>query len=292
MLPKTNDLWSGLVIVCLLLGGCGGKKDPVIATVNGARLTLEDLYAEIPPYYLDSITQEQKIQFVERWINGELLYQEALRRGLQRETHIKAKIRAAEKTILIADLIQQELQNRIQVTEQEVLDYYQSHVDDFTRKADQVRAQQILVPTLEEAQKIRREFEAGGDFTRLASRHSVDPSAEQGGDLGFFSQEDVVPEVSKVAFSASPGALSVPIKTEFGYHLIIVTDTKKAGSALSLDLVRDEINNQLSAQKELEEMDLFLLELKEQSSIDQHMELLRSSLAPAESAFVPQDENL
>ncbi|MCK4272787.1 peptidyl-prolyl cis-trans isomerase [bacterium] len=291
-MPKTNDLWSGLVIACLLLGGCGGKKEPVIATVNGARLTLEDLYAEIPPYYLNTITQEQKIQFVERWINGELFYQEALRRGLQRETHIKEKIRAAEKNILIADLIQQELQNRVQVTEQEIGDYYQAHVDDFTRKADQVRAQQILVPTLVEAQKIRRELEAGEDFTRLASQHSVDPSAEQGGDLGFFFREDVIPEVAKVAFSTSPGDLSVPIKTEFGYHLIIVTDIKKAGSVLSLDLVRDEINNQLSAQKELEELNLFLLELKEQSSIDQHMELLRSSLAPAESVFVPQEENL
>jgi peptidyl-prolyl cis-trans isomerase C len=279
------------MMACLLLWGCGRKEQTVLAKVNGAELTLDDLYAEIPEYYWDSVTQEQKLQFLERWINGELLYQESLRRGLQRNATIKERVRAAEKSILIAELIQQELNERVQVTEEETHEYYLAHQDEFTRKADEVRASQILVPTLDEAMKIRRELEAGGDFQQLAREHSVDPTADQGGDLGYFSREDVLQEVAKVAFSLSPGAVSQPVKSEFGYHLITVTDIKKKGSVRSLNLVEEEIIGQFTAQKEVEELNQFLEELKGKSRIDQNLELLSSASPPGENTSVPPEED-
>lgn len=289
---KTKGIWFSLLAACILLWRCGEKKETVIARVNGAKLTLEDLYAEIPEDYLNYITQEQKVRFVELWINGEVFYQEALRRGLQREAQIEERIRAIEKNILIAELVQRELHNRVRVTEEEAHGYYQAHLDDFTRKADEVRASQILVPTLEEARRIRKEIEAGGAFAQLALEHSVDPSAEQGGDLGYFAREDVLSEVATAAFSLSPGTPSQPIKSEFGYHLITVTDKKKKGSVRSFDLVRDEIIGQLSVKKEREQLDLFLQELKENCSIKQHLEPLSSTSTPVESTVVHQEESL
>jgi peptidyl-prolyl cis-trans isomerase C len=289
---KTTGFWCALVAACVLLWGCGGKEEAVLARVNGSELTLDDLYAEIPEYYWGTITQEQKLQFLERWINGELLYQEALRRGLQRSATIKERVRAAEKSILIAELIQQELIERVQITEEETREYYLAHQDDFTRKADEVRASQILVATLDEARRIRAEIEAGGDFPRLAQKYSVDPTAEQGGDLGYFSREDVLQEVAKAAFSLSPGAISQPVKSEFGYHLITVTDIKKKGSVRSLDLVKEEIIGQFTAKKDLEELNLFLEELKGKGRIKQNLELLRWASPPGESSSVPPEENL
>ena len=292
-LLKTTVLLFGLTAICLIFWGCGDKQETVIAKVNGAKITLEDLYAEIPEYYQNSVTFEQKSQFVERWINSEILYQEALRRGLQRDALLREKIRAAEKNILIAELIQRELRDRVQVTEEEARQYYQDHLNDFTRKADEVRASQILVPTLEEAQKIRREIEAGGSFTQLAREHSVDPSAEQDGDLGYFAQQDVLQEVAKMAFSLSPGALSQPVKTEFGYHLITVADVKKKGTVRSFELVRDEISSQFYAIKELEQLELFLEELRDNSSISKNLEILRATSSAEESTFFsPAGENL
>lgn len=287
---KRKALLFGLTAVCLLLWACGDRRGgPVIAKVNGAKLTLEDLHAEIPEYYQNSVTFEQKLQFVDRWIDSEVLYQEALRRGLQRDALLREKIRAAEKTILIAELVQRELEDRVRVTEEEASEYYQAHLDDFTRKADEVRASQILVPTLEEARKIRREIEGGGDFAQLALKHSVDPSAEQGGDLGYFAGQDVLQEIAKSAFSLAPGSLSQPIKTEFGYHLISVTDIKKKGTVRSFDLVRDEINDRFYAVKELEELELFLEELRENSSIKKNLELLQTTSSAQESSSVPLD---
>jgi len=292
-LLKSKEFLVGLGMICLLWWACGEKQETVIAEVNGAKITLEDLYAEIPEYYQDSVTFEQKSQFVERWINSEVLYQEALRRGLQRDAFLREKILAAEKNILIAELIQRELQDRVQVTDEEAHQYYQDHLDDFTRKADEVRASQILVPTLEEAQKIRREIEAGGSFAQFAREYSVDPSAEQDGDLGYIAQQDVLQEVAKMAFSLSPGALSQPVKTEFGYHLITVTDVKKKGTVRSFELVQDEINGQFYAQKELEQLELFLEELRDNSSISKNLEILRTTSSVEESTSIsPAGERL
>ena len=292
MFPLTRmDCWLVLSMVFFLFWGCGHQEETVIASVNGTKLTLEDLYAEVPEEYLDSITGEQKRQFLDRWINAELLYQEALRQGLQRDPTIKEEIREAERTILIADLIQRELDRRIMVTDEEALAYYQAHVEEYTRGADEVRASQILVATFEEASRIRKEIEAGGDFARLAKEHSVDPSAQQGGDLGFFGSLDVLQELSKFAFSSSPGTLSPPIKTEFGYHLLTITNSKKAGTVRSFELVRDEIIGQFSMAKERQELDKLLQELRENSSIKQNLSLLDIAHSPSEStSAIPRND--
>jgi parvulin-like peptidyl-prolyl isomerase len=287
---KRMGCWFVLSMVLFLFWGCGHQEETVIASVNGTKLTLDDLYAEVPEEYLDSITGEQKRQFLERWINAELLYQEALRQGLQRDPMIKEETREAERNILIANLIQRELDRRVVVTDDEARAYYQAHAEAFTRKTDEVRASQILVPTDEAANRIRKEIEGGGDFARLAREHSVDPSAQQGGDLGFFAREDVLPELAKFAFSSSPGTLSPPIKTEFGYHIITITDSRKAGSVRSFELVQDEIIVQFSMTKERQELDQLLQELRENSSIKQNLSLLDIVHSPAEStSALPQN---
>ena len=282
-LSKKNVLWLLLFLVCLLPTYCGRGGEDVIAKVNGARLTLEDLYAEIPRDYYDSVTLEQKRDFVEHWINSEILYQEALRRGLQRQPETKERLRSSEKNILISELVQQELSVRTRVSQEEALAYYRTHTEEFTREQDEMRASQILVPTLEEADAIRRQIEAGADFARLARELSSDPSLIQGGDLGYFTSEDLLSEVSKAVFSAAPGALLKPVKTEFGYHILLVTDSQKAGTVLPFESVQDEITGRLSREKEQQELDVFLQELREASSIMRREEPLEAAIADQEA---------
>jgi hypothetical protein len=274
--------WFAVLFLCLILAGCSGDGEEVIAEVNGSKLSLQDLYAEIPEDYFDSITGEQRDQFIERWINAEVLYQEALRRGLQREPSIREKIRSAEKNILIADLIQRELLTRVTVPDEEAHEYYQAHIDEFTRKSEEVRASQILVPTLEEANRLRSRITEGADFAQLARDHSVDPSARQGGDLGYFSKEDVLSEVATAVFSAAQGTLTKPIKTEFGYHILLVTGVERIGSVRDFELVKSEIIARLSRDKERQELDLFLQELRDNSSIERAEDALSTSFLPGE----------
>lgn len=87
----------------------------------------------------------------------------------------------------------------------------------------QVKASHILVEGEETAKKLKAELDAGADFAKTAKKHSLCPSGKSGGDLGFFGRGQMVKEFDDAAFALSVGVVSKPIKTEFGYHLIVVT---------------------------------------------------------------------
>ena len=87
----------------------------------------------------------------------------------------------------------------------------------------QIRASHILVKEKKEAEKLKYELDSGANFAVLAKKHSICPSSEKGGDLGFFGKGQMVKEFEDAAFALAPGKVSGPVKTEFGYHLILVT---------------------------------------------------------------------
>jgi parvulin-like peptidyl-prolyl isomerase len=90
----------------------------------------------------------------------------------------------------------------------------------------EVRASHILVETKEQANKVREEILAGKDFQEAAKEYSLCPSGKQGGDLGYFGHGMMVPEFDKAAFELPVNQLSEPVKTQFGWHLLLVTDKR------------------------------------------------------------------
>jgi peptidyl-prolyl cis-trans isomerase C len=88
---------------------------------------------------------------------------------------------------------------------------------------EQVRASHILVKTEEEAKKIISEIKSYEDFCRLAEQHSLCPSGKSGGDLGFFRRGKMVKSFEDAAFAIQVGNFTTPVKTQFGYHIIIRT---------------------------------------------------------------------
>jgi len=84
-------------------------------------------------------------------------------------------------------------------------------------------ARHILVETKEQCEELKQQIEGGADFAELAAEHSQCPSGEQGGDLGEFSQGQMVPEFDEVIFSGEPGKIHGPVQTQFGFHLIEIT---------------------------------------------------------------------
>ena len=87
-----------------------------------------------------------------------------------------------------------------------------------------VRTSHILVKDEGTARKLKAEIEGGSDFAKVAKKNSLCPSKENGGDLGFFGKGQMVKEFENAAFSLEVGVVSAPVKTEFGYHLIVVTE--------------------------------------------------------------------
>ena len=86
------------------------------------------------------------------------------------------------------------------------------------------KARHILVSTEEACEELKQQIEDGADFAHMAKEHSQCPSGKQGGDLGEFSQGQMVPEFDNVVFSAEIGKVHGPVQTQFGYHLIEITD--------------------------------------------------------------------
>jgi peptidyl-prolyl cis-trans isomerase C len=95
-----------------------------------------------------------------------------------------------------------------------------------TTAVSEVRASHLLVETEEQAAQLRTEITEGKAFAEVASAVSKCPSSRNGGDLGFFGRGRMVPEFDQAAFTLPVGEVSQPIKTQFGWHLLVVTETR------------------------------------------------------------------
>ena len=119
----------------------------------------------------------------------------------------------------------------------------------------------------EKAEDVKQQLEDGGDFAKLAKENSQDPgSAENGGDLGCLGKGETVPEFEKAAFGAEQGEIVGPVQTEFGYHILKVTDVKPEQTR-SLQEVESQIRSQLASEKQSEEFNKWIEEQKKKRNV-------------------------
>jgi peptidyl-prolyl cis-trans isomerase D len=149
---------------------------------------------------------------------------------------------------------------QVEITDDRLVQYYEEHKEEF-RQEEQVRARHILFKLAQqagaeeearvraEAEAARQRIQAGEDFAAVASQISQDPaSAQQGGDLGFFKRGEMVKAFEDMAFGLTPGTVSEPIRTDFGYHLIKVEEVQEAGYR-PLEVVRAELRERLTREE-------------------------------------------
>jgi peptidyl-prolyl cis-trans isomerase C len=163
-------------------------------------------------------------------------------------------------------------------TDAEAKDFYDKNPDKFKQDA-QVRASHILVrvdPNADaktkaqakaEIESVLKELKAGGDFAKLAQKHSQDGSASQGGDLGYFPKGQMVPEFDQAAFSLPVGQLSGIVTTQFGYHILKVTD-KKPPRTVPFEETQAQIKQYLEQDKKQKAADAYIDGLKKKAKID------------------------
>lgn len=268
----------GLSFLVSLSGlDCERREKPptVVAKVGGNVLTLEEVNEQIPPDYYGVVTREQKEELVRRWIDTEVLYHEALRRGLHKEEKIKRMIKRMKTELLAAELVERELNDNTAVTDEELESYYSSHKEEFARDHPEVRAKHLLVGTRKEAWKVRRRLVRGESFEDLLKEGPI-----EGGDLGYFSMDDVPSEIAKVAFSLREGEISKPVKTDLGYHIIQVLDSEGEGTLRPLKMVKGEIVDKLATIKQRKHLEELLKRLKKKEVIEVHLEVLSTREEP------------
>ena len=186
----------------------------------------------------------------------------------------KEKIRTK---LLIEKVVFHSVISKINVSEEEVEDFYNASEDDF-KTAEQVRVRQIVVKEEKDAVEARRRIKAGEDFASVAREVSLSPDAADGGDLGFFSRGVMPVEFDKAVFPLKAGTLSEIVRSPYGYHIFLVEEKTKAGD-LSLDEVRDEIVERLKRLKTEKLYMKFIVDLKKKADIEIHQGLLKSASA-------------
>ncbi|WP_421790604.1 foldase protein PrsA [Hyphobacterium sp.] len=177
-------------------------------------------------------------RIVDELIDQRLLAIEARRRGLQQSPEARRRLAAAEERILGNILLETEI--AANVTDESARRIY-SEQTELARPGEQIRARHILVATEDAAEAIIGLAEDGRDFAELAIQYSEDIATRvQGGDLGYFTRDGVLAEISDVAFSTAEGEMAGPIQTEAGWHVLLIID-RRAPEGPSFDEVRPSI---------------------------------------------------
>jgi foldase protein PrsA len=287
---KSITLWSVLgfvVITGALLAAFGFSKEEVVAKVGDESISKDDLYSTLVDQYgeaaLDTLIadkivklegEKEDITIKDSEIKDELKSikesyggEEAFDKAMSASG---ASIDGLKKNIETYLMTKELLKDRISITDDQIKKYFDENKESFAQ-AEQVEASHILVEDEKTAMEVKKKLDEGGDFAELAKEYSTDTAnAESGGELGFFAKGEMVEEFENKAFAMKKGEISDPVKTEFGYHIIMVTDKKEAKEAVLADH-KEEIKDMLFDQAMQSEYGAWLEEQKEEYVIENRL---------------------
>ena len=222
--------------------------DHVVATINGKTVTERDIRLMLPQYSTDfrTLPPQKRAQLMRDLISKRLLAREGQKKKVDQTPRFKAQRRASILTALARATVESYLEGEGKVTEKEVRDFYKNNKKKFID--EKISARHILLKSKKEAKAVLKEIKAGGDFAKLAASKSIGPSGPKGGDLGSFSRGQMVPEFEKTAFALKKGEVGGPVRTQFGYHIIEVTE-RTGKEPVPIDKVIPQIRQTLIGQK-------------------------------------------
>lgn len=194
-----------------------------------------------------AVALSQRREFLESYVIEKLLLREAEKKGVQHLDEVQSLMEKAREKILVAKLIEMEIESKVKVTPEDAKNYYDANKEEFMTPY-RVKASHILLRSREEAEQVRTQAEAGGDFAELAKKHSLDPTAAKGGDLGYFQKGQLIPEIEEAAFAMGKGDTSGVIETAFGFHLIRVDDVAQPQSR-EYAAVEKEITDKIAVEE-------------------------------------------
>ena len=200
--------------------------DPVIATVDGAKILRSDLvsaYENLPEEYRQVPLEQIYPALLNSMIDTRLATAAARKAKLDQTAEHKAAVAAYSDRLLGATLIRKEADKK--VTDADVKKRYEDTIKDMG--GQEIHARHILLKTEDEAKAVIKELAGGADFAELAKKRSTGPTGPNGGDLGYFGKGQMVPEFEKAAFALKKGGVTqAPVQTQFGWHVIKVEDTR------------------------------------------------------------------
>jgi peptidyl-prolyl cis-trans isomerase C len=201
--------------------------NPVVARVDGIELHRSDIEAErqtLPPQAQQMPLDKIYPALLDRLVNNTLITEAGRKQHLDQDPEVQRQLKQAEDQLIERAYLTRAIEQA--TTPAALQARYQSWVKE-QKPEEEVHARHILVKTEDEAKSIIAQLEKGADFAALAKKYSTDPGGAGGGDLGWFSRTEMVPEFADAAFATPKGQFTkTPVKTQFGWHVILVLDRR------------------------------------------------------------------
>ena len=272
---------AGCLTLALSLAFAGPLRaadDPVLAKVNGAEIKKSDVTMaeeELGPSLaqMDPATKDENV--LSFLIDMKIVSKAAEDKKIADNEEFKKRLAFARNRLLMDSLLANE--GKAATTPDAMKKVYDEAAKQITGEQE-VRARHILVETEDEAKAVKAELDKGADFAELAKKKSKDPGSADGGDLGFFTKEQMVPEFSAVAFSLEPGKISDPVKSQFGWHIIKVEE-KRNRKAPDFEQVKAQIETYVTRKAQAD----YVAKLREAAKVER-MDKPADAAAPADAA--------
>ncbi len=268
-----------LFFLCFSFSGCqkSGEKDwgeKELARINDVSISLGEFQQMLEKQPLEGkmrlLSEKGTRDFLENYvIPREVLYQEAKKKGLDRNKEILSKIEDARRAIIIDALLDEVLRGRGEVSEEEIQQYYKENQTLFT-EPQEVKIRHIVVNTEPALKEVVTKLSKGESFEKLASIYNTGNFKEDGGNLGYIRRGQLAPpfaQFEEAAFSLRKrGETSEVVSTPYGYHIIRLEDMR--GSTLKpLNKVRERIRFFLQPKKKQEAYLEYVKETKSNNKI-------------------------
>ena len=249
--------FSGAIVLAAAVSLAGAAPslaqdtDPVIARVDGKEIRQSDLAlaeADIGSNLPPSAPEARREALLMYLIDVTIISNAAEAKKLAQAPGFDRRVAFARQKVLMEAVLDQE--TKAAANEGAMKKLYEDSVAR-SKPEEEVRARHILVESEDKAKEVLGKLKAGGDFAALAKTESKDTGSAEGGDLGYFTKEQMVPEFAEAAFKLDKGALSDPVKTQFGWHVIKLED-KRSKPVPAFDAVKDQIESYLARRAQAE----------------------------------------
>lgn len=194
----------------------------------------------------DTVKPDMKEKILRAVMAERLLYGEAVKAGVEKSEKLQSELNDVKKKLVVRTFLDSKTSDLI--TDADLKKEYDALVSSM-KDEKEVRARHILLASEDDAKEAKKKLDSGKSFEEVARDFSKDPgSAKQGGDLGYFTKDKMVPEFATAAFAMKKGEVSSPVKSQFGYHIIKVEDTRKV-TAPTFNEVKDQLKGKLQEKK-------------------------------------------
>ena len=257
------------IIIFLLLFFCSGKKqgNPPVAKVANSVLTLEMINDVFGAENSQIIGFDEKKEYAERWVERELLYKEAVKRGLKEDSFIKKELSNLRMELVIDRLLELEIERKLEITDDEIKDYYKNNSQYFQFLENEYKYEHIKVKSVKDSRIVEKELKGNKTFTEISKEvKNVLSVNNQTSDI--YIKESRIPTELLKTISAMKVGTWRGIKLKDGYNFVSLTDKRNKGDVMDLNLVKNEIISKILAQKRKEKYNQLINSLKDNTDVE------------------------